>query len=199
MGDVIRSISVRLVLAGMLLTMGNGPARAHDGNDIEAQAKTHLRMMLALFSKKATRMPRKRVFQLSEGSFDKIIERASQRHGIRKAFIRAVVKTESNFDPKAVSRKGAIGLMQVMPATALELGVDPAALFEPAVNIDTGTRYLRYLADRYSGRLDDVSAAYNAGPGRLESNRPLPAETKTYIQILKRNYRRYTQREEGTR
>ena len=199
MGDVIRSISVRLVLAGLLFALGNSPASAHDGNDIEAQAKTHLRLVLAMFSNKAPQPARKRHFKQPNTSFDKIIERASQRYGIRKAFIRAVVRCESNFDPLAVSRKNAKGLMQLVPATASGLGVDPDDLFNPKINIEAGTKYIRFLSDRYDGELKAVTAAYNAGPRRYEEGRRLPAETREYVRCVEKYFHRYSRQEESAR
>jgi soluble lytic murein transglycosylase-like protein len=114
------------------------------------------------------------------------VAEASQRFGVPEAWIWAVMRVESAGDPTAVSRAGAIGLMQVMPATYAELrarhglGANP---FDPRDNILAGTAYLRELHDRY-GR-DGVWAAYNAGPGRWEQyvlhGRSLPAETVAYM------------------
>ena len=115
------------------------------------------------------------------------IAEASQRFGVPAAWIKAVMRAESAGDPRAVSRKGAIGLMQIMPATwtALSarnaLGADP---FDARANILAGTAYLREMLDRY-GDFAAAIAAYNAGPGRVDAHlvdgRALPVETRTYV------------------
>ncbi|MEH3116646.1 MAG: lytic transglycosylase domain-containing protein [Methylorubrum populi] len=117
------------------------------------------------------------------------IAEASRRFGIPVAWIRAVMRAESAGDPRAVSNAGAIGLMQVMPATWADLrvrhrlGADP---YDPRDNIIAGTAYLRELHDRY-GSIVAMLAAYNAGPGRYEASlagRPLPSETRAYIAAI---------------
>lgn len=117
------------------------------------------------------------------------IAEASRRFGIPAAWIRAVMRAESAGDPQAVSHAGAIGLMQVMPATWADLrvrhrlGADP---YDPRDNILAGTAYLRELHDRY-GSVVAMLAAYNAGPGRYEASltgRPLPSETRAYIAAI---------------
>ena len=199
----MRIFSMSPILAGFLFTMGNGSALAHDEIDIVTQARTHLRLVLATFGGetlgKPTRSLRRLAFRKQKTSLERIIAKASHRYGIRKSFIRAVIKCESNFDSMAVSNKGAIGLMQIMPATAWEFGVEPDGLFDPEISLNTGTRYIRVLALRYDGRLEAVAAAYNAGPGRYESRRRLPAETRKYVRCVKRNYLRYSRSGEGAR
>jgi len=117
------------------------------------------------------------------------IAEASLRFGIPAAWIRAVMRAESAADPRAVSRKGALGLMQVMPATWASLrvrhrlGTDP---YDPRDNILAGTAYLHELYDRY-GSVAAMLAAYNAGPGRYEASlagRPLPSETRAYVAAI---------------
>jgi soluble lytic murein transglycosylase-like protein len=125
--------------------------------------------------------------------YETVIARAGARHRVEPALIKAVIRTESNFNPNAVSRKGALGLMQLMPATATRYGVpDP---FEPEANIEGGVRYLRTLIDRYGeANLDLVLAAYNAGEDAVERHgRRIPpyAETQGYVQAVKRHYETY--------
>ena len=109
--------------------------------------------------------------------FDGVIQRTARLHGVPPALVKAVIRAESNFDPSARSDKGAMGLMQLMPATAGDLGV--VCAFDPRENILGGTRYLRHLYDLL-GAWPRAVAAYNAGPARIESGR-IPAETRRYV------------------
>ncbi len=121
--------------------------------------------------------------------YDPIIAEAAQRHGVPHALIKAVIKAESDFDPQAVSRRGALGLMQIMPANLDILEVaDP---FNPHQNIMGGVRYLREMLERFGQDLQLALAAYNAGPGAVEQYRTIPPfpETQEYIQRVLRFYR----------
>lgn len=113
--------------------------------------------------------------------FDDTIEEQAVQHGVSADLIRAVIQAESAFNPIAVSSKGAMGLMQLMPATARELGVSNP--FEPQQNISGGVRYLRTLLDKYDNDVELALAAYNAGPGNVEKYGDVPPfpETKRYV------------------
>lgn len=108
-----------------------------------------------------------------------IIVNKASKYRLDPSLINAVIKTESSFDSEAVSRKGAMGLMQLMPGTARDLGVGNP--FNPEENIEGGTRYLKYLVDKYDGDLTRALAAYNAGPKRVDKSGQLPNETRNYI------------------
>jgi hypothetical protein len=117
------------------------------------------------------------------------IQAAATEHGIDPLLIKAIIKAESNFDPTAVSPKGAQGLMQLMPATAKDLQVaDP---LDPLENILGGTRYLRYLLDSYNWDVALSLAAYNAGPGNVQGAVPNINETRTYVAKVLKNYDSY--------
>ena len=126
----------------------------------------------------------------SHSAYDGIIREASERFDIPFEFIKAVIRVESAFNPGAVSHAGAEGLMQLMPPTAEELGVTNS--FDPEQNIMGGTRYLRYLSDRYDGNINLVLSGYNAGPGRVQQYGGIPFEaTRRYVQNVYRYYQEY--------
>ncbi|KAB2935202.1 MAG: lytic transglycosylase domain-containing protein [Leptonema illini] len=121
---------------------------------------------------------------LFSGMLEQLIQEESKKQGVSPDLVRAVVKAESNGNPKAVSPKGAIGLMQLMPQTAEMLGVDP---HDPSENLEGGIRFLKQMAGRY-GDLDRTLAAYNAGPGAVDRFKGVPPfeETQQYIKKIKK-------------
>jgi soluble lytic murein transglycosylase-like protein len=118
---------------------------------------------------------------LPDGQLSSLVRSAGHAYGVRTDLLLAVIQTESHGDPAAISRAGAQGLMQLMPATAEQYGVADA--FDPTANVDGGTRYLRDLIKRYKGNLHLALAAYNAGPGVVDAVHGIPAipETRTYV------------------
>ena len=125
------------------------------------------------------------------GSFDNAIRLIARRHNVDPPLVKAIIHTESDFNPRAVSKKGALGLMQLMPDTARELQV--ANPFNPQENIDGGTRYLRKLLDNFDNNLILSLAAYNAGPTLVMRTGGVPQipETRRYINKVLRRYRHY--------
>jgi soluble lytic murein transglycosylase len=122
------------------------------------------------------------------GKYQKEIQEASVRYGVDSALVAAVIRVESAFDPWAVSRKGAMGLMQLMPTTASVLGVRDA--FNPKQNIDGGVRHLRGLIDRFAGDIPLALAAYNAGEEPVRWHRGIPPfpETQAYVRRIMQLY-----------
>jgi len=117
-----------------------------------------------------------------------MIHNACDRHGVDPALVHAIVKVESDFNPYALSRKGAMGLMQSMPQTAMNMNVRNT--FNPNENIDGGVKYLRYLIDRYEGNLSLALAAYNSGESAVKKWGTIPPfpETQTYVQKILKIY-----------
>jgi soluble lytic murein transglycosylase-like protein len=130
----------------------------------------------------APRMP------LTQAPFGELIRNASQKYGVDADLLFSVIAAESNFNSKAVSRRGARGLMQLLPATAARLGVTD--IFDPAQNIDAGARYLHELMTRYQGDLVLTLAAYNAGPAAVQHYGRVPPyhETISYVRAIRRTY-----------
>jgi soluble lytic murein transglycosylase-like protein len=119
---------------------------------------------------------------------DAAIDEAAARHSVDPSLVRSVVKVESNFNPNAISRKGAMGLMQLMPSTARSLNVSNP--FDPQQNVDAGVRHLRKLLDSYGGDVRLSLAAYNAGSGAVTRSAGVPhfRETQNYVRRITNLY-----------
>ena len=182
--------SLALVVLALLLTPNTSMAdiyRYIDENGVMHFTNAPTSSKFKLF------MRERQVFisKLDSNQFDPIISEASKKYGIEAPLIKAVIKAESDFDPNAISNKGARGLMQIMPMNYRLLNVENP--FDPNQSIDGGARYLRDMLDRYNGSLNLSLAAYNAGPGAVDRYGGVPPypETSDYIERVLRYYQRY--------
>lgn len=126
-----------------------------------------------------------------ECRYDQIIRMLCREHQMDFSLVKAVIKAESAFNPRAVSSKGAQGLMQLMPDTARQLSVDDP--FDPYDNLQGGVRYLRQMLDIFNGNVTLAVAAYNAGPGAVQSSHTVPPypETRMYVKRVLQYHQEY--------
>jgi soluble lytic murein transglycosylase-like protein len=119
---------------------------------------------------------------------ERLVREAADRHNVDPALVRAVIETESNWNSSAISRKGAVGLMQLMPTTAQRFGASD--FYTPQQNVEAGVKYLKTLLERYDGNLDLALAAYNAGEGAVDRAHGIPRfrETRDYVQKVQNAY-----------
>ncbi|MDG2305977.1 MAG: lytic transglycosylase domain-containing protein [Candidatus Binatia bacterium] len=204
-GTTLRSLSALTVFGALLLCPGTAPGddvftyRAPNGvqhftnvpttKKFKAFAPPSQRLTLLSLKREA---PKPAWTKLRVGrEMREMIATTAYRFDLEPALMHAVVRAESGFNPQAVSRAGARGLMQLMPATALEVGVRD--VFHPQDNLNGGASYLRGLIDRYSGDVHLALAAYNAGPGAVESHGGVPpyAETQEYLRRVFRFRQEY--------
>jgi soluble lytic murein transglycosylase-like protein len=129
---------------------------------------------------------------INEQDFYPIISIVAKQHEVDPFIVKAIIRAESSYNPKAVSNKGAKGLMQLMPVTARELGVKNS--FDPVQNIDGGVRYFKMLLDRYKGNVKLALAAYNAGSGKVQEYNGIPPykATRIYIKKVLKYQKQYT-------
>ncbi len=154
------------------------------------RSNKHYKPYLSRTGKKKRRYSKSDKFDADR--YDAYIRLASKKFQVDGSFIKAIIRAESSFDHKAVSSKGAKGLMQLMPATAAKLKVnDP---FDPKENILGGTRYISSLLKRFKNNKILALAAYNAGPKEVESRKGIPPfpETKTFVKRVMRYYKTYS-------
>ena len=135
--------------------------------------------------------PKRQGVRMDANRFDRYIDEAASLHGVDFPLLKAVIRAESAFDPKAVSKKGALGLMQIMPQNLDAFRVyDP---FDPWQNIMGGTRYLKSLIQRFNGQIPLALAAYNAGPRAVDTHRGIPPipETEEYVKRVLKFFHQY--------
>ncbi len=199
----VRTISIRNMFgpgedASAQQTRSGGAEEAHQVAIMKAAA--FLAVILLLSGCTNSVAESERAFQKAEFRtphsfrYRNEITTAAHRYSIPPALLLAIIHAESNFNPYAVSHKGAVGLMQLMPSTArwMAPGVSRKQLFNPATNIELGARYLRYLANRYNGDARKILVAWNAGPGRLDRGH-IPRETEVFVRRVHSLYQLYAQ------
>jgi soluble lytic murein transglycosylase-like protein len=126
--------------------------------------------------------------QKNSGSYHVIVDEKSRKHNVDPRLVKAVIAAESGWNPMAISPKGAVGIMQLMPKTASDMGVSNR--YNPEENIEGGIKYLRHLLDKFRGNLTMALAAYNAGPARVEKVKGVPSipETVNYVRKVMNTY-----------
>jgi soluble lytic murein transglycosylase len=185
-----RAVVFLLALAGLIAAAGpvySDIYRYIDENGVMHFTNAPTSEKFKLFMKE------RRIFisKLDSNKFDPIIVEASKKYNLEAPLIKAVIKAESDFDPNAISNKGARGLMQIMPFNFRSLNVENP--FDPNQSIDAGARYLRDMLDRFQGKLALSLAAYNAGPGAVDRYNGIPPyqETEEYVERVMKYYHRY--------
>lgn len=146
-----------------------------------------------LYRRETVAIKPKSAGQAIPSSLGNIIRHYSEKYSLEEGLVHAVIKAESNYNATAVSKKGALGMMQLMPGTARLLKVDNP--LDPAENIGGGSRYLRQMLDEFNGNLDYAIAAYNAGPNAVKRHGGIPPyeETRTYVKRVKQYLSTYRQ------
>ncbi len=186
-----------LVVGVCLLLLPAGPVSAHiyhyvDRDGVHHFTNTPTDPNYILYMKEESRKSGAGENTIYDsGTYDPIIRKAGARHGLEFSLIKAVIRVESGFNPRAISKKGARGLMQIMPENCQDLSVaDP---FDPSQNIMAGTLYLKRLLKRYKNKLSLALAAYNAGPTAVDKYKRIPPykETKAYVRKVMAFYSQY--------
>lgn len=159
---------------------------AHRDNADDAAMKQNFSDILS----DAAQSEKKPARAYSRAEIDALVERVSLAEGVSPSLVKAVIENESSYNSRAVSPKGAEGLMQLMPTTAASLGVDDS--FDPEKNVRGGVRYLRELLGKYQWDYSKALAAYNAGPKNVDAYQGIPpfAETRKYVRDVMEDYNR---------
>ena len=198
-----RTLLCLAILGSMFLAVSEGRAEIYiiknrDGSMTFTSRKPREGQTAELFKPKKTLfstyslVSMKQIKKLFRDEFQEIIGKVATETNLDPSLIKAVIHAESGFNPRARSPKGAMGLMQLMPGTALDVGVKNP--YEPRQNIAGGALYLSSLMDRYQGDLKRALAAYNAGPGNVDSYNGIPPfkETREYVQKVMSLHKAYS-------
>jgi hypothetical protein len=183
------------VFVSVLSFLGDGSVEGWGQGPVAPVVRNDGRVMLTNL---AAQLPRSGQITLSRlqtlpGSIETVVHDISKTHGVDPSLTRAVIEVESGFSRTAVSPVGALGLMQLMPATGRRFGVSD--FFDPQQNIEGGVRYLKFLLDKFQGNLDLTLAAYNAGENRVARLGRIPRipETENYVRKVREAYTRMSQ------
>jgi soluble lytic murein transglycosylase len=181
------------MMGGVLLLMAAFPAMADIYMYIDSEGVLHFTNLPTATDYKLyiKEMPQARAALADSNHYDALIGEASRTYDLSFSLIKAIIRAESAFNPKAVSSKGALGLMQIMPENLESLKVDDP--FNPKQNIMGGSRYFKSLLERFEGKVPLALAAYNAGPATVETYRDVPPyqETKAYVQRVMKFFHAY--------
>jgi len=186
--------SVGVLLAGWLLLVGTvSPSKAdiyyfEDSDGVLHFTNVPVDGRFQFKQKEAGRKVKVYVYESNERQYDPMIRKVASQEGLDPALLRSLVSVESQFDPVAISSKGAMGLMQLMPDTAKSLGVNN--VFHPEENLEAGARHFRTLLEKYEGDVQLALAAYNAGEKAVEQYDGIPPfpETEMYVREVLRRY-----------
>lgn len=179
-----------IVIAGVLAILAAVPARADIYKYIDKNGVLHFTNVPTQSGYRLCihERPSKKLRQRSSRRYDHLIRQAADRYGLSFSLLKALIKVESDFNPRAVSRAGALGLMQIMPENLKDFRIDNP--FDPWENIRGGAWYLNKLLDRFEGRLPLALAAYNAGPNLVARDQRIPPirETQRYVEKVMKYY-----------
>jgi len=185
--QIIIEIFIAAVLIVIMIDSGHADIYKYiDSNGILHFTNTPTSSNYRLYIKE--RPPATSLNAYSTSKYDPIITAASKQHGVSVPLLKAIIKVESDYNPRAISKKGAKGLMQIMPGTLKALSINNG--FDPQENIMGGAQYFKQLFNRYKGKLPLALAAYNAGPGVVDRFRSIPPirETEEYVQKVIKYY-----------
>jgi len=178
---IVTFASVSPLYADIYVYIDKAGVRHFTNAPTSSEYKVYLKSRPSYFDSDFSYSPPSSSYSYWSNEYDHLINQASQLYDIPFPLVKAMIKVESNFNPFAISPRGAAGILQLMPQTAKRFGVKN--VFDATQNIDGGARYLRWLLDRFNGRVELALAGYNAGEGAVDRHHGIPpfAETKWYV------------------